>query len=287
MSIYSKGRVEDGILKARLSSFRELFEFGQFFHQSPSQYYFRGQSNEHWKLTTTLERFESELNDQVGGTRDLILKNFKRLIRGEGLLSQINISSDEEFFSLGQHYGLPTPLLDWSESFYIALFFAFSEEIPEGVENVAIWAIQTAASEVMEKFNKHAESFLREKYNENNALEMKFVDPYTDVNSRLISQSGIFLQKPNNVFIEDLIPIFCKGNSDSPLLAKITIPAREREDVLNNLFAMNINWSTIFPGIEGAARHAKMKIQMLDLKVRRMGRDGVERHVQKDIFNSP
>jgi len=117
-------------------------------------------------------------------------------------------------------------------------------------------------------------------------LPMKFIDPYTESNHRLVSQSGVFLQKPSGFFIEDLIPIFCKGNTSSPLLAKITIPAREREGVLNNLFAMNINWSTILPGVEGAARHSKMKIKMLDLKVRRMGRDGVERHIQKDIFNS-
>jgi len=121
MSIYTK--VEDGVLRARLSSFRELFELGQFFHLSPSQYYFRGQANEHWKLTTTLERFESNLHPDVAGTRDFILNDFKRLIRGNGFFPQTSIPSDEDIFSLGQHYGLPTPLLDWSESFYIAIFF--------------------------------------------------------------------------------------------------------------------------------------------------------------------
>jgi len=284
MSIYSKGKVEDGVLRVRLSNFHELFEFGQFFHQSPSQYYFRGQANEHWKLTTTLERFESDLNGYVGGTRDFILNDFKRLIRGNGFFSKTGTPSDEDLWSLGQHYGLPTPLLDWSESFYIAIFFAFADEIPEGVENIAIWAIQTAAKEVMEKFNEEFALQLRGK--QDNILPMKFIDSCIDANHRLVSQSGVFLQKPSGYFVEDLIPIFCKGNTHSPLLAKITIPARERENVLNNLFAMNINWSTILPGIEGAARHAKMKIKMIDLKVRRMGQDDIERHVQKDVFKS-
>jgi len=180
---------------------------------------------------------------------------------------------------------LPTPLLDWTESFYIALFFAFADEFPKDVENAALWAIQTSAREIMDKFND--EKALGAGKNLNNMIQMKFVDPYTDANPRIVSQSGILLQKPSGFFIEDLIPEFCKGNSDSPLLAKITIPASERGKILNNLFAMNINWSTILPGIEGAARHAKMKLQMLDMKVRCMGRDGTKRHAQKDIFNSP
>lgn len=286
-SIYRKGRVENGFLKAHLDDFRELFEFSQWFHSGAGQYYFRGQASSEWGLKTTLERFESGLCGHASGTGDFLLKDFKRLIRGKGLLASMNPMSDEEFFALGQHYGLPTPLLDWSESFYIALFFAFSEVIPSGVENVAVWAIQKSASEVMKHFNEQAKSITSDLgINTPKLIELKFVDPYTDVNTRLVSQSGIFLQKPSGLSIEELISDFCKGNTDAPVLAKITMPARERESVLNNLMAMNINWSTIYPGIEGAALHAKMKLELLNMKAARMGKDGVDAHANKNIRGS-
>lgn len=283
MNIYSKGNVKDGVLRAKLDNFKELFEFSQYFHQGAGGFYFRGQADERWPLTTTLERFESGINKFVTGTRQTMLADFKRLLRGKGILSQMNINSDEEIFALGQHYGLPTPLLDWSESFYIALFFAFAEDIPDGAENVAVWAIQYSAKELMETYNTESRSQCITEDDISNFLPLQFVDPYTDVNSRLVSQSGVFVQKPSGVDLEKLISSYCSENNNAPVLAKITIPVTERESVINNLFAMNINWSTIYPGIDGAARHAKMKLQMADLKVRRMGELRTRVHAGRDI----
>lgn len=274
--------VNDGILHAHVASFKELFDFAQFFHDSVGEYYFRGQSNSEWKLTTTLERFESQLNDFTSGSKEEILKNFKRLIRGKGLLSGMDLSSDDDFWALGQHYGLPTPLLDWSHSFYIALFFAFADKIPDGVDNIAVWAIQKSATEAMNDFNDKAKEVAANDIE--NILDAKFIEPFSDVNSRLISQSGLLLQKPSKVSVEDIISNFCRGNSHSPVLAKITMPSKERERVLNNLLSMNISWATIYPGVDGAAMHTKMKMELLDLKVRRMGREGAALHAQKKIF---
>lgn len=288
MNIFDKAHIENGILRVHVDSFDQLFKFGQIFHQSTGQYYFRGQSNEQWGLTTTLERFESELNNFVKGTQEHVLREFKRLIRGKGLLSTMALSSDEEFWALGQHYGLPTPLLDWSESFYIALFFAFAQEIPDDVENAALWAIQMAANEVMDLFNegvKHTSAGVDGRLDK--VLPLKFVDPITDVNDRLISQSGIFLQKPSGLDIEEIIEIFCKDNVRAPILAKITIPTKERANILNNLSAMNINWSTIYPGIEGAAMHAKMKLQLLDIKARKLGPKGIKEHARTKVVSFP
>ncbi|MBS7716213.1 hypothetical protein KIN09_18710, partial [Vibrio cholerae] len=91
--------------------------------------------------------------------------------------------------------------------------------------------------EIMDHFNEKALAGNFVGGNDEDFLPMKFVDPHTDVNSRLVSQSGLFLQKPSGVSVEGLVAEYCANNNNSPVLAKITVPVKERESVLNNLLA--------------------------------------------------
>lgn len=279
MNVFSKAKIEDGFLQVHIANFIDLVSFAQYFHRGVGKNYFRGQSDARWGLTTTLERFEATLLDDISGTDNTILKIFKKQLRGRGVIPRVDPSSDDELLALGQHYGLPTPLLDWSESFYIALFFAYADEFSNDCENVAIWGMHTYITNIFEKFN------------ENSALgkggepypELKLIDPFTEFNDRLLSQTGVFVKKPSNLSVVDVVKNYCKGNSSAPVLSKITMPSSEREIVLNNLDAMNINWSTIYPGFEGAAKNAKLQLQMLNRKVERMGGEGLKRHLSQKI----
>jgi hypothetical protein len=53
------------------------------------------------------------------------LKKFKVFVRGRFPNLNDYHHDDNEIWAIGQHYGLKTPLLDWSVSPYVALFFAF------------------------------------------------------------------------------------------------------------------------------------------------------------------
>ena len=55
--------------------------------------------------------------------RDGYLERFKRAASGLRGPNPKDLS-DEEWWALGRHYGLVTPLLDWTEKPYIAAFFA-------------------------------------------------------------------------------------------------------------------------------------------------------------------
>jgi hypothetical protein len=121
-------------------------------HVSPCLY--RGQSDESWGLTTTLERSDSS---------DLSLPQYYRLISivkpqvetvtgvewdapslstyEEWLTKQEHMAVAPlgyEYMVYLRHHGFPSPLLDWTRSPYIAAYFAFRRAHPDA-KSVAIF----------------------------------------------------------------------------------------------------------------------------------------------------
>ena len=202
------------------------------------KYLFRGHSDPRWKLSSTFDRmFEKQPKLTRLQIADELLDLFKRSLEGEDIPSQV-WENDSLLLALGQHYGLPTRLLDWTESPYIAAFFAYNSRVLWGVtdQSIVIWVLDTTHP----IWSSH--------------YGVEIVDVPSFGNKRIRNQSGRFtLSKTPFLNLEGYVA--ANGDEGKPL-SKFLLPASDYVRALPDLDAMGIHHGTVYPEIEGAAQMA-------------------------------
>ncbi len=105
-------------------------------------YYFRGQADASWRLSSTMERacglFNGRLRSGIEPNEKKILQEFREYAKNNpGRYPKCNLDDDLECLAVLQHHGTPTRLIDFTESFLTALFFAM-----ENASNIAaVWCL--------------------------------------------------------------------------------------------------------------------------------------------------
>ena len=226
---------------------------------------FRGQKDAEWELETSLDRFLKQIHkSDKKKVEPYLIEEFQRRYRNYAN-NVPNRNNKIEWWALMQHYGAPTRLLDWTHSYFVALFFAL-EDIENRNKQSAVWAIDA--------------DWLREKYKENLELTATLTnDPHMSriatfkqfndkpiilrlnpflLHERLSVQQGRFLI-PGKVpvsFSDNLIEFAGGKNILKKYIYKIIIPKDQelRKNRLEDLFRMNISRASLFPDLEGYAR---------------------------------
>ena len=207
-------------------------------------YIFRGQGNATWSLQSTFDRSYS---DKQAASRDTIAKELIREFYEEcERYSAWRYGMDDpRVLAMAQHHGLPTRLLDWSFSPYVAAYFAFSwfmfDPSINQVGNVAIWVL-----------NRHEV----EKKAPEGQLQIISVQDYE--NNRLGSQFGLFTYlKTNESTLEEYLT--SRAINLASALVKVELPRSVAPTALQDLILMGIHHGTIFPGREGIAQTIKLR----------------------------
>ena len=269
----------DGLLPScRVASWQEFMEVMRHpdYRKASSEMIFRGQRGCAWPLSSTLGR-KFNAGSIPPAKRATLLTQFELAMRGRGYdLSVLN--SEVEKWAIGQHHGLYTPLLDWTRSPFVALFFAFNR--PDGPDDDnpsrAVFGLNMSAIY--------------------SAIEDEdlFVEPRNHNNARLVNQAGLFTLTPsgedniaayvvNRLLTEEIVsatsaittPV--KGEGDetefevsdrlaqelSRFIFKIHIPNIDRSECLDMLRKMNIHNGSLFPDAQGASLYCNDWLERL------------------------
>ncbi len=207
-----------------------------------NRYIFRGQRDDMWKLKTTFDRmYGNKTFEERKKIENFLLEQFTELCVVWDGKEKFREYDKIQMMSIGQHYGLPTRLLDWTYSLYIAAFFAFCSAC-EDSSNIAIWIIDKEheiwkGDYGVTVHTRHMEENERQKY-----------------------QCGLFtLNASPEETLDDYVKECGKRHNIEGALYKVMVPTGERVIVLRDLDMMGINCFNMYRGLEGCAKSAVLK----------------------------
>jgi len=230
-----------------------------------SGWLFRGHACADWKLQPTLER----ILESVGWSPELAEKCeeyslHKFSSKAHHYIDRNTLPNTKlGWLSLMQHHGIPTRLLDFTESPFIALFFSLGQ-IDNADRQCAIWALDyrgllKSSIEYLQNNSKFEYNYSSAQMNPDDAYDKILDSGSHDIlwvtepkisNLRMERQKGTFLLSCNiQKRIVDLIPMLPPQS-----IHKIVVKRSLMHEIYTMLKGMGINHSILYGNLDGLAK---------------------------------
>jgi hypothetical protein len=241
----------------------------------PTHFFYRGHADATWALQSSLERMLGAgwSNEQAQLFEENSISQFQSKFH---LYDKENIEPDSKlaWLSIMQHYGVPTRLLDFTESPYVALYFALEAYNPQSGADFAIFALDYTA--IMDRsiafiaskdvefketrssvYKKQDEIF--ETIVDRFAYDIAWITEPRKLNARLDRQTGSFLLSGDRgLRIADVLA--STQYTDVPM-SKFIVPACLYTGLFALLRKMNITSKSLYGDLDGLARSIRMHMQ--------------------------
>ncbi len=207
--------------------------------------WYRGHSDANWPLLPGLLRTQSTISETT------LLNRFRQ---SAAMLTDRKPANSFDWNFLMQHYGVPTRLLDWSESPLAAMYFAVENWNSTSHVDAAIWClwptILNQNANIVDKSegnfipsfdDEELEGYSIESVRTSSRLELLPVATIaTRNNARIQAQMGTFTIHHNKrIAIEDV--------GEKEHVHKFVIPGSHKESILKELLLLGINRFSLFP----------------------------------------
>ena len=161
--------------------------------------------------------------------------------------------SKESVIAYGQHYGLPTNYLDFTEAHLLSLFFAL-EEFQYNEKPSVVYIVDTeeyhydiiGTREKFFDFSNDTEATFHTDKHRDNDIFIKLEDS----NERIHFQKG-YLLKTASKLSSDLQQMI------SQYTHCILVPQDVKETIFNELFSIGVNYESIYPDIDNLVKNIK------------------------------
>jgi hypothetical protein len=225
-----------------------------------SSYVYRGLWDKSFTLSTSLSRLGGSFSD----LEHHLLRNFRKYAHSNAAPGP----SVWNWLAVAQHHGLPTRLLDWTYSPYVALHFA-TANLEDFDKDGVIWCVNYVKS------NQYLPSILHDALSDegSNVFTPEMLEPVCSS----LKELGAFQAEDFVVFLEPpsldarivhqfaLFSMMSKPAADlqqwvtrlPDMYFKIIIPSKLKWEIRDKLDQANITERVLFPGLPGLSAWLK------------------------------